>query len=143
MPPVKDLDRTAEKWARVAQGAQAEYTAGVESPRKSWATQTAAAEPNYEQAVQAAITRKAFGKGVKAAGDTKWSDNTLAKGPARWAQGINLAQDAYKAGFAPYRAVIVGLTLPARGPKGDPKNIQRVALVAKALHDKKRQMAGG
>lgn len=142
MPPVKDLDKTAEKWARVAQGAQAEYTAGVEAPRKSWSAQTAAAESNYEMGVQAAISRKAFGKGVKKAGDTKWSTNTLAKGPARWAQGINLAQDAYKEGFAPFRAVIVALNLPPRGPKGDPKNINRVAALAKALHDEKLKRAG-
>jgi hypothetical protein len=37
--------------------------------------------------------------------------------------------------------VIQGTTLPPRGAKGDPANIQRVAVLATALHAKK--VSGG
>ena len=143
MPPIKSLDQISAKWARVSQGSQQSYEDGVKSPRASWAQNTAAAEGNYEKGVQASIARKSFGKGVKKAGDDKWQKNTLEKGPARWSQGIGLAQNAYQEGFSPYASVISATTLPARGPKGDPANIQRVAVMAKALHDKKLQLKGG
>lgn len=142
MPPVKSLDRISAKWARVAQVSGPEYEAGVTNPRRSWMQATAAAEANFEKGVQAAIQRKSFGKGVKAAGDDKWQKNTLQKGAVRWAAGINLAKGAFEAGFAPYRAVIERTTLPARGPKGDPANIQRVAIIADALHKEKLKIKG-
>lgn len=143
MPAVKDLSRISEKWARVAQVSQPEYEAGVRAPRNSWAAQTSKAEANYEKGVQSAISRKAFGKGVVKAGDEKWQKNTLEKGPQRWAQGINLSKAAYEAGFEPFRTVIVNTQLPPRGPKGDPGNINRVAIISKALHDEKLKRAGG
>ncbi len=143
MPEVKDLNRTAEKWARQSSTSQPEYEAGVRNPRRSWAQATTQAEGNYEAGVQKAISRKAFGKGVALAGDAKWQQNALSKGPSRWVQGISVSQQAYKDGFAPYRQVIENTTLPPRGPKGDPNNIQRVATMSKALHDKKLEMSGG
>ena len=143
MPPVKALDRAAAKWARQSASSGPEYEAGIRNPRRPWAESTAASEALYEAGVQAAIQRKSFGKGVKKAGNAKWQNNALTKGPGRWIAGIGASEAAYKTGFAPYRAVIEGVTLPARGPKGDPTNIQRVAIIAKALHDKKNELAGG
>lgn len=143
MPPVKSLNRIAEKWARVASVSQNEYTEGVNNPRADWAQKSQAAADAWNRGVQQAIQRQAFSKGVNAAGTAKWQERTLAKGPERWAQGINLSQGAYERGFAPYREVIERTTLPPRGPKGDPKNIQRVAAIADALHKAKMQRAGG
>jgi len=142
MPPVKSLQEISAKWIRVSSTAEPEYSSGVANPRQDWAAETARAEGAYEQGVTKAIQSKAFGKGVAAAGTAKWQKNTLEKGPARWSQGIGLSADAFERGFAPFREVIERTNLPARGPKGDPKNIQRVALLAKALHDKKLEMRG-
>lgn len=138
---VKSMDRIREKWVRSTQANQAEYRAGVESPRKDWAAQTIAAEENYKAGINAAISAGRFGKGVRKAGTEKWKSKTLAKGPDRWAQGVALGAPDYETGFAPYRTVLETLTLPARGPKGDPRNIARVAKIAEALHAKK--VAGG
>lgn len=143
MPPVKSLDRISEKWKRQSSAAQTEYTQGIENPRRDWAQATAQAESSYEKGVQNSIQEKRFSKGVKNAGTAKWQENALKKGPTRWAEGISLSTDAYQAGFAPYRTIIENLNLPARGPKGDPANIQRVAKLAEALHaEKKRRKAG-
>lgn len=140
MAAIKPLDRTMDKWIRQSQASQPEYEAGVNNPKSDWATQTAAAEKNYAQGVQAAIGRGAFGKGVKKAGTDKWKLNTIQKGSPRWAQGISLSGNAYIDGFSPYHSLISGLTLPPRGPKGDPKNIERVRVVADALHKKKLEL---
>ena len=142
MVAIKSTSDSGAKWARRAGNAGPEYEDGIRNPRKSWAQETKAAETAYEQGVQAAISAKRFGKGVDKAGDDKWSKNAIEKGPQRFQQGVSLAQPAYEAGFAPFRDVIANTTLPPRGPKGDPKNIQRVAVLAKNLHDAKIQRAG-
>lgn len=142
MPAVKALDRISAKWARVAAVSEEEYRNGIENPRKDWATETAKAEASYKTGVTQAATAGRFGKGVKRVGTSKWRDNSLQKGPSRWSQGISLSTLAYEKGFAPFRDALERLKLPERGPKGDPKNIQRVAAVAKALHDKKLEMGG-
>lgn len=140
MAAIKPLDRSMEKWKRQSAVSQVEFEAGVNNPRSDWMTQTQAAEQNYEAGVTAAIGRKAFSKGVAKAGTAKWQQNTIVKGSPRWAQGINLSGPAYAEGFKPYHDVISALSLPKRGPKGDPGNIQRVAIIAKALHDKKIEL---
>lgn len=143
MANIKSMDRIEEKWKRVAAGAGEEYRVGIENPRTDWATATKNAEPQYNAGVQAAIGRKAFGKGVGKAGTSKWQAMALAKGPSRWMEGIGVSGDAYREGFEPYARVIASLTLPPRGAKGDPKNIARVAAITKALHDEKIKRSGG
>lgn len=142
MAAIKDSSVIAAKWKRRASTAGAEYEEGVRNPRKDWATETANAEKAYEEGLANSIQRKAFGKGVKKAGTSKWQDAAIEKGPRRFTEGVNLAENSYEEGFAPFRATIANLTLPPRGPKGDPKNINRVAAVASALHKKKLELEG-
>lgn len=142
MAAIKDSASIAAKWKRRASTAAGEYEEGVRNPRKDWATETAKAERAYEEGLANSIARKAFGKGVKKAGTSKWQDAAIEKGPARFTQGVNLAENAFEEGFAPFRATIANTTLPPRGPKGDPKNIRRVEVIAKALHDKKIELEG-
>lgn len=143
MPQVKSLDRISDKWARVAAVSQPEYVDGINNPRTDWAQATAAAESNYERGVQQAIQAKRFGKGVGKAGTAKWQERVSTVGPQRWAEGINNSRGNYESGFSPYREVIQRTQLPPRGPKGDPKNIARVAVIAEALHKKKITEKGG
>lgn len=142
MPAIKAMDKISAKWSRVTQQSTQSYTEGVQNPARDWATNAAAAEKNFETGVQASITRKAFGKGVKRAGTKKWQDAAIDKGASRFASGVALAETAYQNGFAPFRTVIANLSLPPRGPKGDPANINRVALISKALHDEKIKRLG-
>ncbi|KKM90352.1 hypothetical protein LCGC14_1239470 [marine sediment metagenome] len=142
MPAVKSLDKISEKWARVASVSQPDYIDGIQNPRADWAQQTAAAAGNYNSAVTKAIQEKRFEKGVTKAGTPKWQERSLAVGPDRWLQGIQLSKNAYETGFAPFRQVIINTTLPPRGAKGDPKNIQRVAVLADALHKEKLARLG-
>jgi hypothetical protein len=142
MPAVKSLDRISRKWIRQSEAAAPEYKFGVENPKKDWAQATKDAEGNYKAGVIKAANEGRFGKGVAKAGTNKWQKNAAGKGADRWPAGIANAQGDYEAGFAPYREALINLNLPPRGPKGDPKNIQRVAAVAKALHEKKLELKG-
>lgn len=143
MAGVKALDKIREKWKRVSSGAQAEYEAGVSDPRVDWATATAAAEDSYKKGVAQAASAGRFGKGVKKAGTGKWQEMAKRKGPHRWAEGISLAEDTYATAFQPYHAALGSISYPPKGPKGDPGNIARVAIVAKTLHELKLRLKGG
>jgi len=137
MPKVKSLSMISEKWARQSAGAGQSYTEGVQNPRRDWATATQEANENYKKSMQASIAQDRFKKGVAKAGTGKWQKGAMEKGPGRWIEGISKSTSAYEKGFDPYRQVIERIQLPKRGPKGDPNNIQRVAVMAKALHDEK------
>ena len=130
---IRSIEQIARKWAEVTPGRTADYEAGVANPRRDWGVATAAAEGAYEAGVQAAIAKKRFGKGVKAAGSEKWQRGAVEKGTQRWGPGVTLAQDTYSRNFAPYRDAIERATLPPRYAKRDPRNLARVKSVVDAL----------
>lgn len=135
MPKVRE--GADAKWNRRTSTATTEYTEGVQSPRRPWAAATAAAAANQAAGIQQAIAEKRFEKGVNKAGDAKWQAKAVTKGSRNFAPGVQEAQNEYAAGFAPYKAAIEGVTLPPKFPKGDPRNIARVAAIATALRTKK------
>lgn len=137
MANIKSASDIAAKWSSVTPGRSGEYKKGVENPKRDWAEATLAAEEVYKQAVTEAASQGRYGKGVTAAGTAKWKQGATTKGPSRFAAGVALGKEAYIKGFAPYQEVIKSTSLPPRGPKGDPANLQRVATIAAALHDKK------
>lgn len=134
---IRSVDSIAKKWAEVTPMRSADYAAGIANPRRSWATATAVAESSYEAGVQASISKKAFGKGVKKAGDEKWSRKAASNGVARWGPGVQEARGDYQAGFAPYQDAIAKTQLPPRYARRDPRNLARVKAIVDALVAKK------
>lgn len=137
MAKVKATDAVAAKWARVTPQRTEDYQIGVQNPRQSWAGASKGAEDRYKAGVQEAIQQGRYGKGITATGDEGWQKKTLAKGPTRFAEGVALSAPDYQAGVAPYLDVIRATTLPPRFAKGDPRNIERVRVLAMALRKKK------
>jgi len=131
---IKSLSRIADKWGANAALAGDSYRDGVQSPRRSWQAATAGADESRRAGLAEADARNAFVNGVNAAGDSKWKNNATVLGPARFRQGVQNAKPAFSSGFSKYHSVIAGVTLPPRGPKGSPENIERVRAVADALH---------
>ena len=140
MAAIKPIEQATDKWVRRASVAGPDYENGIRNPRRSWAEASKGAEKNYQQGVTAAATRGAYGKGVSAAGEEKWKSNALKKGPGRFAEGVSIGREEWAKGFGPYHAAIGAVTLPERGPKGDPKNIQRVAAIDIALRTLKTKI---
>ncbi len=134
MPEIKSSSEIAQKWATVTPQRSADYLAGVQKPKKDWATNTAAAEEAYNEGVQAAIVQGRFGRGVKNAGTPKWQRKSVEVGANRWGPGVRAAQSDYEQGFAPYRDVIERTTLPPRFARGDPRNYDRSIAMGTALH---------
>jgi hypothetical protein len=137
MPAVKSTSAVAEKWGRVTPMRADDYKLGVQNPRAPWAASAKAGEERYKAGVMEAANRGAFGKGVSAAGDAKWLQKSMAKGPGRFAEGVALSAPDYQAGVAPYLDTIAATALPPRFAKGDPRNVERVRVMAQALRKKK------
>lgn len=137
MAAIKDLSAIREKWGRVTPQRVPDYEAGVRNPRKDWATSTGQAEDRWKTAIAEASRQGRFGKGVSKAGTPGWQEKTISKGVNRWPEGVQIGVDDYERGFSPYRDEIERTKLPPRFAAGDPRNIQRVAKLADALHKKK------
>lgn len=136
MVKTKGVDRTVQKWRTKVAGAREDYVAGVTAPKIDWQTATKAAEPRYKEGVTRAAAEGRFGKGVDKAGTAKWQKGATEKGPGRWTEGVAAAEDEYRTGMGEVLNVIEGVTLPPRGPKGDPANYDRVRAIGTALHAK-------
>jgi hypothetical protein len=134
---VKDPATSAVKFATRAAAAAPDYAAGVVAAGQDWQAATTAAEPNYDAAIQDAISRKAFSRGVTAAGGAKFATNASTIGAQRFPQGVRNAQGTWQNGVAPYLQTIASVQLPPRRPKGDPANMARVQAVTDALRKKK------
>lgn len=127
----------SQRWVDHASRATDDYVTGVQNPRVDWAQATAAAEQTYNQGVQDAISKGRFGKGVKRAGSASQIAGAVGKGSQRFASGVSDAQAKYASRVQPFLDVISNTTLPPRGPKGDPRNLDRVKAITTALRNKK------
>jgi hypothetical protein len=137
---VKDAGTAASKFTQRAAAAAGDYQAGVQGAAEDWQRNTAASADNYAAAVQEAITRGAFQRGVQAAGGAKFASRAATTGARRFPEGVREGGPAFQAGVQPYLQTIAGLTLPPRRPKGDPANFQRVQVIGDAL---RRRKVGG
>jgi len=137
MARVKPTEQIAEKWSRVTPQRAQDFERGVREPVRDWATAAAGAEGSFRDGVQAAAREGRFGRGVRRAGTEKWQRKTLEKGPARFSEGVAVSAPDFQAGFEPFRRTIEATELPPRFPKGDPRNIERVRVIAAALNKAK------
>lgn len=134
---IKSPAEIAAKFARVTPGRSTEYGEGIMATSPSdFETAAINAEAIYGQAITAAVARKARAKGLVGKG-AKWQKKASDLGVGRFASGVAGATEDYATGYAPYQAIIAGLTLPPKGPAGDPKNFERVRAIGEALHKKK------
>lgn len=127
----------AAKWARVTPDRVTDYEAGVRSPDRDWAEETADAEDRYEDGIKQAMTRKAFGKGVKRTGTAAQQAATIQKGIPIWGERVRMAEDKMRDGMEDVVRTLTALQLKPRYATGDPRNLDRVKQVAEALHKMK------
>lgn len=133
---VKPLASIADKWSSRAQNASAAYKDGV-TASSDWQAATAASANNWQAGVTAAATDGRFEKGVNAAGNQAWKDGAINKGAGRYGPGVSVSKDKFSKGFSKFAQVLESTQLPARFPKGDPQNVNRVQAVITALRNAK------
>lgn len=142
MAEIRSMEVISEKWSRVTPQRRPDYEYGIKNPRRDWAESAAAANDSWKGGVAAAAAGDRFAKGVKKVGTAKWKDRSIKKGPSRFAEGVIIGRGDYQKAFAPFADAIKAVTLPERFPKGDPRNIERVAVIATALHNKRLEQLG-
>lgn len=138
MPIVlRPLDRIVEKWRSRATAALTDYSEGVQAPRNPWQKQAAAASETWKAAITDAAARDAYRKGVVTTSEEFWRSRTLVLGTARFTDGVSKSVDVFKNNWAQFYDVLSRIELPPRGPRGDPKNVERVRAIMTALRQKK------
>jgi len=143
MAAIRGMDVISRKWARVAAQSGPSYEEGVTNPTGDYQAGSLAANDAWKAGTQAAVAGDRFAAGVRRAGNSKWQKGAMQKGPARFAQGVAIAQPDYEAGFAPYREAISQAQLPQRGARRSPQNLQRVQAMVTAISARKEQMLRG
>lgn len=138
--PVTDAATAARKFATRGAAAGQDYANGVRGSGGRWQAGAVAGEQNYAQGVNEAIAQGRFKKGVQDAGAAKFEERAATVGAQRFPQGIQNAEQSWAQNTAPYLQAIASATLPPRGPKGDPRNQQRSAMMAEIL--RKRKVGG-
>lgn len=140
---VKDLAVSSTKWSERASGAADEYAKNASASQDTWGRNTQAAEANYRAGISAGNIGTRFARGVaKALAAGKYSRKIDAVGGSRFSSGVQGASQDWSTGFAPYHTALQGISLPARRPRGDAANIQRVAAIASTLHARRLAMLG-
>ncbi len=135
MPSAREI---ASRFVKFAPGRFDRFQDGIRNPRRDWETETKAAEPNYESGVKAAISRKAFGKGVAKTGTARQQAKTI-QNEDRWVEGIQGSEETMTSAMEPVVAVMEAIKLPQRYPTGDPRNYERSKAVGTALRKAKEE----
>lgn len=140
---VKDLAASAGKWATRASGASSEFQTAAVAAADKWARNAQSAQSNFRQGIAAGNIDVRFARGIaRAAQLNKFARKLQAYGSGRYSQGVSEAEGDWSSGFGPYHQVLTGLALPARKPRGDAGNYERVRAVGSALNAKRIAMLG-
>jgi len=132
----------ADKWAEVTPGRSTYYATGSAGKGGEWEGRTIASKGVYKQAISAAGIENRFAGGVRKAGGGKWERKVQGVGVSRFGPGIGAAKEDYATGFGEYASLLSGMSIPDRGPRGDPGNYAIVQKVGDALHKKRLALLG-
>ena len=139
---VKAVSTAAGKWNDNAARAAEEYASEAAAASALWEAATKAAKENFHKAITAAGIADRFSGGVTRAGAAKYARKINDVAKDRFAPGIHAAVSDYTERVTPFLETIAALTLPKRGPRGDPSNYNRVEAVGKALSAKRLALLG-
>lgn len=134
---VKSASDIAQKWADVTPGKAGYYEAEAPAAAAEWEANTVNAGGTYKAGISVAGIEKRFVGGVRRAGAAKFARKVKDVGVSRYSPGVTAAKADFEAGFADYAAVLEGLEIPDRGPRGSPGNYAIVQTVGDALHKKR------
>jgi len=135
---VPSEQQIAEKYVRVTQGRAQDYTAGITAtaPQEFEAAALAAAD-TWAAGVTQAVGEQRFAMGLQGSG-ARWRRKAEQLGSQRFPSGVAGARDDMASGVAPYVQELRSITLDPRRPRGDPANLQRVAVIAQRLNARRR-----
>lgn len=130
---MKTAAASAQKFVDRAAAASGDYVSGAQSTTKDQAALAVAAAPIYAQAVQAAITKGSYAKGLQKSGKGAWLEGVTKKGADRFASGVSTSMQKYAQNSAPFDSARGAASSLPRGLKGSETNLARVKAVVTAL----------
>lgn len=139
---VKSPSVSAAKWDANAARAADDFATEAAAAASVWEAATKGAKDNYHKAITASGIADRFAGGVARAGAAKFARKIESVAKDRFGPGIHAAVSDYSDGVTPFLETIAALTLPKRGPRGDPSNYNRVEAVGKALSAKRLALLG-
>lgn len=134
VPPV---DVVVQRWVTGCERNRDRYEEGVKNPKRDWKTQTLNAKNAYYQALDLIRQNRTWEKGVQAVDTAYWQSRTLELGVPRWLPGVQASQGKYANKMQRVLSILQSIQLPDRGPRGDPRNLERVRVIDEALHKAK------
>lgn len=132
---MKTASQSVNKWANRAGASVNDYEAGARSTSKDQAAAAIAAKGNYAAGLQQSLAKGSYEKGLSRSGKSGWLNGVVQKGVTNFGTGVSAATSAekYASNSGKYDSARNAAASVARGPKGSPQNLQRVAAVANAL----------
>ena len=142
MAAIRPIDQIANRWATITPQRQDAFGEGVRQPRRDWAQSTSGQADAWQNGVQRAIQQGSFASGVNRAGTGTWQNRTLEVGVNRWGPGVQVAENRFNQGFAPFREAIARLSLPQRFSRRDSRNLERVRAVVNQMIETAQRRGG-
>ncbi len=134
---VKSAAEVAQKWADVTPARASYYETEAPAAADEWFTNTTGAGGTYKAGISVAGIKERFVGGVRRAGAEKFRRKVKEVGVARYGPGVAAAKEDMAKGIADYLALLEGMEIPDRGPRGSPANYAIVQKVGDALHKKR------
>jgi len=134
---IKSAAQIAKKWADVTPARASYYEVEAPASAAEWEANTVAAGSTYKAGISVAGIDKRFVGGVKRAGAAKFERKVRTVGVDRYSPGVAAAEEDMAKGFADYQAVLDGLEIPDRGPRGSAANYEIGKKIGDALHKKR------
>lgn len=133
---MKTAQQAGPKWSQNTSGAGQAYHDGATGTTKDQSGAAIAAKAVWQAALTAAFGKDSYAKGLAKSGKQGWLDGVVQKGVAAFTNGVTAAKSVskYVTNSGKYDNARQQASGSPRGPKGSPQNLQRVTLVANALH---------
>lgn len=132
----------AAKYKEVTPGRQRYYEQNAPAAGQDWESAAIGATSTFLAGIQASGIEKRYAGGIRKVGAEKYSRKVKEVGAARYGPGVQAGAQDYQNNISDYVQTIAGLSLPKKGPRGDPSNIERVRVVANALAAKRLALIG-
>lgn len=135
---VRDLNQAAQKFSTNGAAGSNNYKLGVQA-NNTWAQNTEAAAPTWQQGVTAPGAADRYKNRVAKAGQGKWQSRAAGVGQQRFQTAMSDAntRSNWQNAFQPFATVLASIPVPPKGVRGSPSNYQIVQTIGDALHKAK------
>lgn len=121
-----DINEAKRRFEEAGISRSDRYEVGVQGKGNAWAASKARAKSNYVPAMQEALQKNSYEKGLDKADASDYDQGVQTKGVANWGVGMQAGSDKYQQNTQKY-ANLWGQSLPtARGPRRSANNLKRM-----------------